>query len=195
MHSDQTDLETATETENALKETLAAYHTAADEAARTGKPILLERLGDAAVAVLPWETYQALERERRQSEPYTTFGRVSGQRVAPASSQVTEEHELWWQEQSNAFEREVAAFERMKGELLQKYQGQYVAVYQGEVVGVGSDKLELTRQLYAKFGPVTMFVHLVAEKEPTYSMPSLQIVDRYGPALTFEMHLPDEAVL
>jgi len=86
---------------------------------------------------------------------------------------VTEEHERWWQEQSKAFEREVAVFERMKGELLQKYQGQYVAVYQGEVVGVGTDKLELTRQMYEGFGSVTMFVHLVAEKEPVYFMPSL----------------------
>ncbi len=63
MHSDPTDPETAAETENTLQETRAAYRTAADEAARTGKPILLERLGDAVLAVLPWETYQALERE------------------------------------------------------------------------------------------------------------------------------------
>lgn len=80
--------------------------------------------------MLPWETYQALERERQQSEQYA------------------------------AFEREVAAFERMKEELLARYKGRWVAIAGGQVAEVGDDKLEVLEKVRQRLG--------VAEKEPVY---------------------------
>jgi PHD/YefM family antitoxin component YafN of YafNO toxin-antitoxin module len=143
------------EKENILKEAPAAYRAAAAQVEQTGKPVIVERQGEIAVAVLPWKTYRAFEDWYEEQE-----------------------RERQWREQHEAFEREIAAFERMKDELLEKYRGQYVAVYQDEVVGVSSDKLELVRQMHERFGPVTMYVHLVAEQDPVYRMPSFQVVDR-----------------
>ena len=138
-----------------LKESPATYRAAAVEVRQTGKPMVVERQGDLAVAVLPWDAFQAFEKWYEEQE-----------------------RERLWQEQAEAFEREVMAFAQMKEELLKKYKGQYVAVYQGEVVGVGPDKLGLASEMYEKFGAVPMFVHLVAEKDPVYGMPSLKVISR-----------------
>jgi hypothetical protein len=53
-----------------------------------------------------------------------------------------------WSNTREAFELEVAAFERLKPELLAKHQGEYVAIYSGEVVATGEDKLELLHEIY-----------------------------------------------
>ena len=141
-------------TENIFQESPAAYRAAAAEVAKTGKPVLVERQGDIVVAILSWETYQAFENWYEEQQ-----------------------RERWWREQHKAFEREVEAFERMKDALLKKHLGQYVAVYRGEVVGVGSNKEGLTRQMYEQFGSVTMYVHQVVKQEPVYYIPSFQVVD------------------
>lgn len=57
-----------TETENILKETPATYRAAADEVQRTGKPVVVERHGEIAVAVLPWDTYRAFESWHEEQE-------------------------------------------------------------------------------------------------------------------------------
>ncbi len=121
---------------------------------QTGKAVVVERQGEVAVAVLPWDTYCAFENWYEEQE-----------------------RERKWREQHEAFEREVAAFEQMKDTLLEKYRGRYVAIYQGEVVGTSSDKMELVHQMHERFGPVTMYVHQVVEQEPVYLMPSFQVVD------------------
>ena len=43
-----------------------------------------------------------------------------------------------------AFEQEVAAFERLKPTLIEMYPGQYVAIYLGEVIGTGDRKTRFT---------------------------------------------------
>ena len=51
---------------------------------------------------------------------------------------------------TQAFEQEVAAFERMKATLLMQYEGQYVAIYQGEVIANGEEKLKLLDEVRAQ---------------------------------------------
>ncbi len=69
-------------------------------------------------------------------------------------------------DQQTGFLAEVAAFEQLKAELLQKYQGQFVAIYQGQVVEVGHDELEVLRQVDKRFGEVPCYIELVAENSP-----------------------------
>ena len=65
---------------------------------------------------------------------------------------------------TQAFEQEVAAFERLKTTLLAQYAGQYVAIYQGEVVGVGEDRLTLVKEVYRRFGEVPCYIEQVSSE-------------------------------
>jgi PHD/YefM family antitoxin component YafN of YafNO toxin-antitoxin module len=131
-----------TDTENILKEAPPAYRAAAAQVERTGKPVVVERHGDIAVAVLPWDTYRAFE-----------------------SWYEEQEHERWWREQHEAFEREVAAFEGMKDELLTRYEGRCVAIVGGQVVEVGDDKMEVLERVRERLGPIAVYVQWV-ERQP-----------------------------
>lgn len=84
-----------------------------------------------------------------------------------------------WSNTREAFELEVAAFERMKPELLDKHQGEYVAIYSGEVVATGEDKLELLHEIYEQFGPVVCYIEQVgASGLRTIRMPSIRTTGR-----------------
>lgn len=79
--------------------------------------------------------------------------------------------------QLDLFQQQAAAFQRMKPELLELYAGQYVAVRQGEVVASGKDKLDVSRQVRAQYGPGGYYVALVTVDEPrTVRMLSPRVV-------------------
>lgn len=65
-----------------------------------------------------------------------------------------------------AFLAEMAAFERMKPELLKTYPGRVVAVLDGEVVLVGDDILEVHEQVIERFGNVPCYVDKVTDELP-----------------------------
>lgn len=72
-----------------------------------------------------------------------------------------------WKEQSElAFAKEVAAFERMKPELIEKYGGQYVAIYQERLVGHGEEKWELLDQVIEQFGEVSCYIEKAEANTP-----------------------------
>lgn len=64
------------------------------------------------------------------------------------------------------FLKEVAAFERLKPELLKQYQGRAVAIYQEKVVAVGDDVLETHEQVVDQLGDVICYVELVRDDTP-----------------------------
>lgn len=64
------------------------------------------------------------------------------------------------------FEAEVAAFERLKPELLKQYPGQAVAIYQGKVIAVGPDKMTVLGEVYEQYGEIHCFVEQVVETTP-----------------------------
>ena len=75
------------------------------------------------------------------------------------------------------FEQEVAAFERMRFDLVAQYAGQFVAIYQGKVVASGSDKLALLDQVREQYGNVVCYIEKVASDSPrTVRMPSVRVV-------------------
>ena len=63
---------------------------------------------------------------------------------------------------TQAFDQEVAAFERMKASLLIQYEGQYVAIYQGQVIANGDEKLKLLDEVRAQFGDIVCYIEKVA---------------------------------
>lgn len=80
-------------------------------------------------------------------------------------------------ENTQALDREVAAYEQLKPALLEQYAGQYVAIYQGQVVASGTDKLALVDQVRQRLGNVICYVEKVSEGSPrTVRMPSFRVV-------------------
>lgn len=77
---------------------------------------------------------------------------------------------------TQAFEQEVAAFERMRADLLAQYAGQFVAIYQGQVVASGSEKLALLDKVRQQYGNVVCYIEKVAPDSPrTVRMPSVRV--------------------
>jgi hypothetical protein len=75
-----------------------------------------------------------------------------------------------------AFEQEVAAFERLKPTLIEMYPGQYVAIYLGEVIGTGDEKLALLEQMREQFGNLVCYIEKVSLDSPrTMRMPSIRV--------------------
>ncbi len=67
-----------------------------------------------------------------------------------------------------AFQREIAAFEHMKPELLKTHLGKAVGVYQGKIVAVGETKAQVYEQVIAKFGEAPIYIHVVEEYPRVY---------------------------
>jgi hypothetical protein len=62
------------------------------------------------------------------------------------------------------FHKELQAFHRLLGELLQTHRGQYVAIHEGQVVDSGPDKLDVADRVYERFGYIPILVTLVADR-------------------------------
>jgi hypothetical protein len=83
-------------------------------------------------------------------------------------------HESEANEITQAFEQEIAAFERMRAALLEQYPGQYVAIHQGAVIATGNEKLVLLDQVREKFGHIICYIEKVTIDSPrTIRMPSI----------------------
>ena len=65
-----------------------------------------------------------------------------------------------------AFEREVAAYERLKPELLKQYAGRVVAIYQEQVVAMGDDKMEVLGDVYERIGYVPCYIEWAVPDAP-----------------------------
>jgi hypothetical protein len=79
------------------------------------------------------------------------------------------------------FEREVAAFERMLPDLLQKYRGQVVAIHGGEVVEVGTPGegvAEVSGRVYERLGYVPVYFQHVTETPRVYRISGPRVVQR-----------------
>ena len=69
---------------------------------------------------------------------------------------------------SEGFQYEKESFEKMKTELLSKYEGEYVAIYGGKVVDHGKNQIEVLNRVYQKYGYVEVYCHLVTRTPITY---------------------------
>lgn len=99
---------------------------------------------------LPQDLYEAVD-ERAKSQKMTADDLV----VAWVSEKIDEPETSLANE---AFEREAAAFELLKPELIAQYPNQYVAIFQEKVVAHGNDKLVLVKEVYSQFGEVPCYI-------------------------------------
>jgi len=73
---------------------------------------------------------------------------------------------------AGVLKEELEAYERMRGELLEKYRGRVVAIKDGELVGVYDSEEEAFRDIVEKYGLVPALIKRVTEKEKPEEMPS-----------------------
>ena len=69
-------------------------------------------------------------------------------------------------DQGDSFENELAHFERLKPQLLEKYRNRFIALHQGKVVAVGEDKMAVLATAEAALGNVAFYVGQVTENGP-----------------------------
>ncbi len=133
-----------------LKEGQSPYTLALDEDTLAEGPVRVLR-GEQTIGVLvPPEEYEAFRawRERQQR-------RAQAQQV------------------DDQFAREVAAFERMLPELLERYRGQVVAIHDCQVVEIGApgeSVAEVAERAYDQIGYVPMYVQKVEETPRVYKI-------------------------
>jgi hypothetical protein len=119
------------------------------------EPVFIEDEGQPVAVILPIELYRTWQKELQ------TAGLHSELEPAPPLS---------------GFEREKAAFERLKLALLKQYPDKCVAVVGGEVVEVGENKIEIIEKVRDRFGDVPMYVQWVTEQPRVYHVPYRRMV-------------------
>jgi hypothetical protein len=135
-----------------LKETPTRYVIEVDRAAVEQETTLLQRDGQAVAAIVPIDDYRAFQ-----------------------------EWQAAWQRPSvpPEFEAEVAAFEQLKPELLERYRGRAVAIYQGQVIEVGDDKMDVLARVRERLGNVHCYVEWVEPDTPRRArVPSAWVANR-----------------
>lgn len=125
---------------------------------------------------LPEELYKVLE--QRAATERKTADTLVAEMVADQLDAPMLVPQNGIDEKTAAFEKEVAAFERLRPHLMEQYAGQYVAIHQGKVVASGDKKLEVLQWARKKYGPI-IFVGLVSDEWPRkVRMPSARIVNQ-----------------
>jgi PHD/YefM family antitoxin component YafN of YafNO toxin-antitoxin module len=133
-----------------LKEAQATYSLSLDKADLTQGPLILEHEGEPVAAVVPIAEYREFETWRKREARTRT-------------------------ESDETFERERAAFERLKPKLLKTHRGKFVAVVNEQVVDVDTDRVKLVLRVYDRFGYRPIYVQLVKEHLPRRRLPSVWI--------------------
>jgi len=133
-----------------LKETRAAYSLPLDKADLTQGPLIVEHEGEPVAALVPIAEYRQFEAWRKRQVTTLT-------------------------EPDDAFERERAAFERLKPELLKTHRGKFVAVVDEQIVDEDTDRIKLALRVYDRFGYRPIYVQLVEEHLPRVRLPSVWI--------------------
>jgi len=116
------------------------------------EPVYIEADGQRIAVILPIEAYESLRAEARAAQTQST--------PEPGDA---------------SFEREKAAFERLRPELLKQYPEKYVAVVGGQVVEVGDDKVQVIEQVHQRLGRVAMYVQQVTDRPRIYHFPQRKV--------------------
>jgi hypothetical protein len=87
----------------------------------------------------------------------------------------TRQRRAQMQQVHEAFEREVAAFDRMLPELLQEHRDRVVAIHDGQVVEVGDSKEEVSERVHQRLGDVIVYVQRVSERPRVVKFPYFRV--------------------
>ncbi|MBI4674288.1 MAG: hypothetical protein HY741_21810 [Chloroflexi bacterium] len=116
------------------------------EVQETNEPLILVRDDKPVVAVIPFSDYERFTRWRETEMP-------------PREAA------------DNGFEREHAAFQRLKPDLLKTHYGLYVAIHNEQLADADSSDSELAKRIYAKhLFPVD--IELVSNELQSFENPS-----------------------
>ena len=138
-----------------IKEARAPYTIPVDEEDLAEGPVILERQGKPIAAVIPYPEYQRFVEWQRREQATT-----------------------WQEEQRRLLEKEIAAFERMKPQLLHTHKGKHIAILNGQLIDADDDKRTLARRVYAKYGYRTILITEVLEHPRTYRIDSPEVKHR-----------------
>jgi hypothetical protein len=116
-------------------------------------PVVIQREGKPYAVAIPLGEYRRFQEWREKAE-----------------------HEAQIQVQNEAWEKERAAFHRLKPQLLQTHKGLYVAIHGGQVIDADADERSLAIRFFEKHGQVPVYISLVSEQPP--------IIEMGGPELT-----------
>lgn len=74
----------------------------------------------------------------------------------------------------DALREEANAFQQVKSNLMEQYDGRYIAFYQGEVIASGENEFDLLCHVHQQFGPIPCLIDRVDNTPPRVAfMPSL----------------------
>ena len=72
----------------------------------------------------------------------------------------------------NILINELKAYERMKEELLRKYEGKVVVIKDGKLIGVYDSEEEAFKDIVEKYGPIPVLIKRVVREEKPEHIPA-----------------------
>ena len=72
----------------------------------------------------------------------------------------------------NVLINELKTYERLKEELLKKYEGKVVVIKNGKLIGVYESEEEAFKEVVKKYGPVPVLIKRVVRKEQPEQIPA-----------------------
>jgi PHD/YefM family antitoxin component YafN of YafNO toxin-antitoxin module len=120
-------------------------------------PVVIRREGKPYAVAIPLDDYRRFQKWREEAE---------------REAQIRDHDEALRQTQGEAWEKERAAFHRLKPQLLQTHKGLYVAIHGGQVVDADADNLVLARRVISKLKDMPFYLQLVSEEARTFEVPS-----------------------
>ena len=72
----------------------------------------------------------------------------------------------------NVLVNELKAYERMKEELLRKYEGKVVVIKDGKLIGVYDSEEEAFKDVVEKYGPIPVLIKRVVREEKPEHIPA-----------------------
>ena len=142
-------------TQQTLREVNAPYTVNPDDQATGRETIIIRKDGEPIAAVVPYAEYQELLALKPKPAPALT--------ILPVDP---------------GFEKQWAAFQRLRPELLQKHSGQWVAIVNEQVAAIGPDFSIVAESVQAKYGKVARCIGQLRERERVYHIPYRKVIRR-----------------
>lgn len=112
-------------------------------------PVVIQREGKPYAVAISLDDYRRFQEWREKAE---------------REAQIPAQDEAW--------EKERAAFHRLKPQLLQTHKGLYVTIHGGQVIDADADNLALAQRVMSKLKGKPFYLQLVSEEPRTFEVPS-----------------------
>jgi PHD/YefM family antitoxin component YafN of YafNO toxin-antitoxin module len=120
-------------------------------------PVVIRREGKPYAVAIPLDDYRRFQEWREK---------------AKREAQIQAQDEALRQARDEVWEKERAAFHRLKPQLLQTHKGLYVAIHGGQVVDTDADNLALAQRAMSKLKGKPFYLQLVSEEPRAFEVPS-----------------------